>query len=78
MEFSMSEESLRIIRRPALEKKMGTSRSWIYAEMAKPGSTFPKPIRLAGGSAVGWYEHEIDAYLASQPRADYRANKAAA
>ena len=28
---------------------------------------FPKPIQMADGS-VGFYEHEIDAWLASRPR----------
>ncbi|MGR3562948.1 MAG: helix-turn-helix transcriptional regulator [Heliomarina sp.] len=28
---------------------------------------FPKPIQMADGS-VGFYEHEVDAWLASRPR----------
>jgi prophage regulatory protein len=74
----MSDTSLRILKRIAVEKKAGMSRSTIYSLLADPNSNFPKPIRLAGGNSVGWYEHEVDAYLASRPRASYRANGVAA
>lgn len=38
------------------------SRSTIYARIA--AGKFPKPVRL-GPRAVGWLEHEIEAYLAA-------------
>jgi predicted DNA-binding transcriptional regulator AlpA len=36
---------------------------------------FPRPIQL-GDNAVGFYEHEIDEYLANRPRT--KASEAAA
>ncbi|WP_338081284.1 helix-turn-helix transcriptional regulator [Allochromatium vinosum] len=61
-----------IIRRTRLEKKVGLSRSSIYAKL-KPNPkrpsdydpTFPKPIPI-GAKAVGWIEEEVDAWLDAQ------------
>lgn len=53
-----------ILRRRKVEKRVGLTRSPIYARI-KDG-TFPKPIRLGNGRAVGWIEAEIDAWLAEQ------------
>jgi prophage regulatory protein len=36
----------------------------LYARI-KAG-TFPKPIHLGDSKAVGWLEHEVDAWLAEQ------------
>jgi prophage regulatory protein len=57
---------LRILRRPEVEKRIGIGRSTIYLHMQQ--GTFPKPIRLGDGNAaaVGWLEHEIDAWLQAQ------------
>lgn len=49
-----------ILRRPAVEKLVGLSRSTIYLRM-KQGS-FPKQIFL-GGRLVGWIESDIQAWL---------------
>jgi predicted DNA-binding transcriptional regulator AlpA len=38
---------------------------------------FPPPIEL-GPNSIGWFEDEIDAWLASRPRRTYRAAAAAA
>jgi prophage regulatory protein len=73
----MAQESLKMLKRIAVEKKCGVSRSWIYAELSKPESEFPKPVRLTGGNSIGWYEHEIDQYLATRQRVEYRAKVAA-
>ena len=58
-----------ILRRRSVEARLGLSRSTLYDKI-NPKSprydvTFPKPIRL-GGSAVGWLEHEVDAWLERQ------------
>ncbi|CAE6931908.1 DNA-binding transcriptional activator AlpA [Pseudomonas marincola] len=57
---------IRILRRPEVEKRIGLGRSTIYLHMQQ--GTFPKPIRLGSGgaAAVGWLEHEIDAWLHEQ------------
>jgi prophage regulatory protein len=53
-----------ILRRRQVEKRIGLTRSPLYARI-KDG-TFPKPIRLGNGRAVGWVEAEIDAWLDEQ------------
>ena len=57
--------SERILRRPAVENKVGLSRSSIYELMTK--GEFPKQIRLSA-RAVGWTESSIDAWLESRTR----------
>ena len=56
--------ALSILRRRQVEKRVGLTRSPLYARI-KAG-TFPKPIRLGNSRAVGWLEHEIDAWLTAQ------------
>ncbi|MBK6744292.1 MAG: AlpA family transcriptional regulator [Hydrogenophilales bacterium] len=56
--------ALSILRRRQVEQRVGLTRSPIYARI-KAG-TFPKPISLGGGKAVGWLEGEIEAWLAAQ------------
>lgn len=53
-----------ILRRRQVERRVGLTRSPLYARI-KDG-TFPKPIRLGSGRAVGWIESEIDAWLTDQ------------
>lgn len=53
----------RILRRPAVERATGLSRSTLYAMMAE--GTFPKPVRL-GKRAVGWPEEAVAAWLESR------------
>ena len=61
-----------IIRRTQLEKKLGLSRSTIYAKLRRnpnrPGDydpSFPRPVSI-GTKAVGWIESEVEAWLADQ------------
>lgn len=49
-----------ILKRPAVEKRTGLSRSTLYQMIAE--DRFPKPVKL-GLRAVGWPESEIDAWL---------------
>lgn len=68
----MSSVALFILRRDSLRKRIGFSLAHIYA-MMDPKSpsydpSFPRPIRL-GASAVGWLEHEVQAWLESRVRA---------
>lgn len=53
-----------ILRRPAVERKTGLSRSSIYALMAR--SQFPKPTHRLSARTVGWSEDVIDAFLKSR------------
>ena len=52
---------LTILRRKQVQARTGLSRSTIYARIA--AGTFPRPIDLGGGRAVGWLEAEINAWL---------------
>jgi prophage regulatory protein len=57
------QQVLTILRRKQVEARTGLSRSTIYARISE--GTFPKPIDLGGGRAVGWIEAEIDDWLKS-------------
>ena len=52
---------LSVLRRKQVQAKTGLSRSTIYARIA--AGTFPRPIDLGGGRAVGWIEGEVEAWL---------------
>ena len=52
----------RILRISEVQKRIGFSKSYIYALQAK--GIFPKSIKLAkGGRAAGFIETEIDDYV---------------
>lgn len=63
----ISHRAEQILRLPRVEERTGLSRSSIYSHMA--AGSFPRPIRLAGGNAVGWLESEIQAWIDAQVRA---------
>lgn len=52
-----------VLRRPAVEAKVGLSKSAIYAMMAR--GDFPRPIRLTAKS-VGWRSEDVERWLASR------------
>ncbi|MCL4068337.1 AlpA family transcriptional regulator [Pseudomonas sp. GX19020] len=52
------------LRRTAVEKMTGLSRSTIYKLMAK--GDFPRPVKLTE-KAVGWPESVVAAWLAARP-----------
>lgn len=68
-----------VLRRRDLEARLGLSRSTIYDKISPASprydTTFPKPIRLGNGSAVGWLAHEVDAWLRTQIEARRNALK---
>lgn len=53
-----------ILRLPAIKARTGLSRSTIYLRVAE--GSFPAPISLGGGRAVGWIEAEVDAWVAER------------
>jgi prophage regulatory protein len=66
---AQTQTPLKILRRREVEARIGLSRSTLYAKMkhnpkrpAEFDPDFPRPVRL-GEKAVGWIEHEIDAWL---------------
>jgi prophage regulatory protein len=56
-----------ILRLEEVIKKTGLGRSTIFKLSADPSNDFPNRIRLSA-NAIGWYAHEIDAYLANRQR----------
>ena len=54
--------SSRIVRRAEVRERLGIGASTLSAMVAV--GKFPKPFPIfPGGRAVGWCEHEIDAWL---------------
>lgn len=58
--------SKHFLRLPALKQRTGYGRSTIYSMMSK--GQFPKPYQLGGaaGTAVGWLESDVDAWIDSR------------
>jgi prophage regulatory protein len=56
-------KSIRILRLPEVMARVGLRRASIYAQIHN--GNFPKQISL-GARAVGWLEHEADAWLAAR------------
>ncbi|CAD7520783.1 MULTISPECIES: AlpA family phage regulatory protein [Aeromonas] len=60
---------IKVLRIDDVTQKTGLARSTIYDRIDKKSprydSSFPKRIKL-GLAAVGWFEHEIDAWLYAQ------------
>jgi len=60
---SQIQTALTILRCKQVEKRVGLSRSTIYAKVA--AGEFPAPIAL-GARAVGWLESDIIAWIESR------------
>lgn len=60
--------ALTILRRKQVEKRVGLSRSTIYAKIAN--GEFPAPIALSA-RAVGWLESDIIAWIESRITASH-------
>lgn len=56
----------RLVARTEVEERFGLSCTTIYRLMR--AGKFPEPIKV-GGKAVRWRESELDAWVASRPRA---------
>jgi prophage regulatory protein len=59
--------TVKILRRPEVEKIVGLSRSTLYAMMAE--NTFPKPIKL-GKRAIGWPDNVIAGWIDERTSGD--------
>ena len=55
-----------ILRFAQVRERTGLSRATVYRRMRK--GEFPAAIDLGGGHALGWFEEEIDGWVASRPR----------
>lgn len=67
-----------ILRRKQLEARIGLKRSSIYNKLnPRSGNydpTFPRMVSL-GARSVGWYEHEVNAWLTSLQRSSTEGGK---
>jgi prophage regulatory protein len=65
--------SKQILRMPEVCGRVGVARSTIYDWMdpnsARHAPAFPVPVKLSSGGAIGWFESELDAWLATRQRA---------
>ena len=59
-------KSIHILRLPEVIARVGLCRASIYAQIQN--GNFPKQISLSA-RAVGWLEHEVDAWLAARVEA---------
>lgn len=65
---------VRILRRPEVLNRTGWSNSTLKRKEAA-GEFVPRVC--TGANSVGWYEHEVDAYLRALPRyANHRSEAA--
>ena len=56
----------RILRAPAVCERTGKGRVSLWRGVR--AGTFPAPVKL-GSNSVGWYEDEVDRWIAERPRA---------
>lgn len=60
---------LRVLRIKQVQDRTGLGRSTIYDRInvrsSRYDSSFPKPVKI-GISAVGWIEHEVNAWIAAR------------
>lgn len=61
------EKRARIVRLPEVIDRTGLTRSSLYRRIDV--GEFPAPVSLGGKKAVGWHEHEIEAWINSRPAA---------
>jgi prophage regulatory protein len=57
-------DQMRVLRRPDTRAKTGLCDATIDQKEAH--GEFPRRVRLANGRAIGWLEHEVDAWLADR------------
>ena len=64
----LSAEPSDTLRLPKVRQRTGLGRSTIYRLIAQ--GRFPSAVQLAP-RAVGWHKADIDAWLASRPKANH-------
>jgi len=64
----METVSRKIIRCDTVTKRVGKSRVQIWRDVK--AKKFPAPVDL-GPNSIGWFEDEVDAWMASRPRRTY-------
>ena len=66
--MSAAQISRRILRDPQVRERTGLSRVQRWRRVRK--GTFPAPVQL-GPNSIGWYEDEVEAFIANRPRVSY-------
>lgn len=67
-------KNLRVIRHAKVRAKLDVSSAKLFDMCAK--GLFPKPFTLIpGGRAVGWLEHEVDAWILERQQAAQPVHK---
>jgi len=64
----------KVLREPEVKRRTGRCRTQRWRDCR--AGRFPLPVEL-GPNAIGWFEDEIDAWLADRPRRRYSAPEAA-
>jgi prophage regulatory protein len=64
------QESKRILRDAEVKKRTQLSRVQRWRRVRN--GTFPAPVQL-GPNSIGWYEDEIESWVANRPRVKYAA-----
>jgi predicted DNA-binding transcriptional regulator AlpA len=67
-----TQQHRRIIRGPVVCERTGKTR--LAIRLAVRSGTFPAPVQL-GPRVVGWFEDEIDIWLATLPRRTYGSGR---
>jgi len=61
--------TIKVLRIKDLINKIGIGRStiydWLNPQSPRFNATFPRPMKI-GLSAIGWLEHEVDAWITAQ------------
>ena len=57
----------KVLRPKVVMDRTGYSRVQLWRKSRNPDDDFPLPVKL-GGNAIGWFETEIEAWLATRPR----------
>lgn len=69
--------TFQIIRLHSLCKRLDVGKTtvydWLNPKSPRHDPSFPVPIKLSRGGAIGWIESEVDAWLASRMRAKYNS-----
>jgi prophage regulatory protein len=69
--IAIDANKIRILRLPDVISRVGLKRASIYQYITR--GAFPRPVSL-GARAVGWIEHEIDAWLFERIQASRTRN----
>jgi prophage regulatory protein len=64
----------KILRESEVKERSGKSRAQRWRDIR--AGRFPAPVEL-GPNSIGWFEDEVEEWLASRPRRTYSAERAA-